>query len=130
MNYQLHITSTAKQDITKAVDYIEFTLKNPDAANNLLDVVTEQINSLANFPQRFHLVDEPILASWDIRFIVINHYLAFYTIDEKNQNVIIVRFQIFVLLANHQFLPFLLIDFHYFQDLKKLMCRKELRFFL
>ena len=78
MNYQLHITSTAKQDITKAVDYIEFTLKNPDAANNLLDVVTEQINSLANFPQRFHLV--------------INHYLAFYTIDEKNQNVIIVRF--------------------------------------
>ena len=92
MNYQLHITSTAKQDITKAVDYIEFTLKNPDAANNLLDVVTEQINSLANFPQRFHLVDEPILASWGIRFIVINHYLAFYTIDEKNQNVIIVRF--------------------------------------
>ena len=36
MNYQVHITSTAEYDIMQAADYIEFTLKNPDAAEHLL----------------------------------------------------------------------------------------------
>lgn len=34
MSYQLHITSTAKHDIMRAVDYMEFILKNPQAADN------------------------------------------------------------------------------------------------
>ena len=92
MSYQVHITSTAEHDIMRAADYIEFTLKNPTAAEHLLDVATEQINSLSDLPQKFHLVDDQVLASWGIRFVIINHYLAFYTIDEEKQMVIIVRF--------------------------------------
>ena len=76
----------------RAADYIEFTLKNPNAADNLLDVSTEQIGSLADLPQKFRLEDDPVLASWGIRFVIINNYLAFYTIDEEKQTVIIVRF--------------------------------------
>ena len=83
MSYQVHITSTAEHDIMRAADYIEFTLKNPNAADNLLDAATEQIGSLADLPQKFHLVDDPVLASWGIRFVIINNYLAFYTIDEE-----------------------------------------------
>ena len=63
MSYQIHITSTAEHDIMRAADYIEFVLKNPDAADNLLDVATEQIGSLANLPQKFRLVDDPVLFS-------------------------------------------------------------------
>ena len=37
--------------------------------------------SLADLPQKFRLVDDPVLASWGIRFVRINNYLAFYTID-------------------------------------------------
>ena len=66
--------------------------QNPDAADNLLDAATEQIGSLADLPQKFRLVDDPVLASWGIRFVIINNYLAFYTIDEEKQTVIIVRF--------------------------------------
>ena len=51
-----------------------------------------QINSLSELPQRFRLVDDPVLASWQIRFIMINNYLAFYTIDKEKQMVIVVRF--------------------------------------
>ena len=83
MSYQVHITSTAEHDIMRAADYIEFTLKNPNAADNLLDAATEQIGSLADLPQKFRLVDDPVLASWGIRFVIINNYLAFYTIDEE-----------------------------------------------
>ena len=92
MSYQVHITSTAEHDIMRAADYIEFTLKNPTAADNLLDVSTEQIGSLSNLPQKFRLVDDPVLASWGICFVIVNNYLAFYTIDEEKQTVIIVRF--------------------------------------
>ncbi|MFR9009154.1 MAG: hypothetical protein ACLVIJ_10220 [Clostridium sp.] len=46
------------------------------AANNLLDAVTEQIGSLQT-RQKFRLVDDPVLASWGIRFVIINNYLAF-----------------------------------------------------
>ena len=92
MSYQIHITPPAEHDIVRAADYIEFTLKNPEAADNLLDVVTEQIEALADFPQKFRLVDDPVLTSWGIRFVIINNYLAFYMIDEEKQVVIVVRF--------------------------------------
>lgn len=92
MSYQLHITSTAEHDIMRAVDYIEFVLKNPQATDNLLDVVTKQIETLSDFPQKFRIVDDPVLASWEIRFVMINNYLAFYTINEEKQTVTVVRF--------------------------------------
>ena len=74
-----------KDDTNSTIDKIA-------AADNLLDVATEQIGSLANLPQKFRLVDDPVLASWGIRFVIINNYLAFYTINEEKQTVIIVRF--------------------------------------
>ena len=92
MSYQVYITSTVEHDIMRAADYIEFTFKNPDVADNLLDAATEWIDSLADLPQKFHPADDPILASWGIRFVKINNYLAFYTIDKEKQTVIIVRF--------------------------------------
>ena len=92
MSYIIHITATAERDIIRAADYIEFNLKNPTAADHLLDVATKQINSLADMPQKFRLVDDPVLASWEIRYVIVNNYLAFYTIDEEKQMVIVVRF--------------------------------------
>lgn len=92
MSYQIYITSTAERDIMRAADHIEFALKNPDAADHLLNTTTKQISTLADFPQKFRLADDPILAAWGIRFIIIENYLAFYVIDEEKQTVIIVRF--------------------------------------
>ena len=82
----------AEHDIAKAADYIEFVLKNPQAADHLLDVATEKIGELTQMPEKLQLVDDPVLAGWGIRFIMVNNYLAFYTIDEDKKVVIIVRF--------------------------------------
>ena len=92
MSYNIYITATAERDILRAADHIEFTLKNPTAADHLLDSVTEQINSLGDMPEKFRLVDDPVLASWEIRFVIVNNYLAFYMIDKRKQLVIVVRF--------------------------------------
>jgi len=76
MSYHIHITVTAERDVINASDHIEFVLKNPKAADDLLDEAERQIYSLADFPEKFKLVDDSVLASWGVRFVVVNGYLA------------------------------------------------------
>ena len=64
MNYQIHITKIAERDLNRAVDHIEFALKNPQAADRLLDDTEREIMSLATMPERYALVDDPLLAAW------------------------------------------------------------------
>jgi plasmid stabilization system protein ParE len=92
MSYNIHITATAERDLIRAADHIEFVLKNPKAADDLLDEAEKQINLLSDYPERFRLVDDPVLASWGIRFVIVNGYLAFYTISKADNLVIVVRF--------------------------------------
>lgn len=92
MDFKIHITSVAERDMIHAADHIDYVLKNPKAADDLLDHAEKQINSLCNFPEKFKLVDDPVLASWGIRFTVIDNYLAFYVVDTEKNLVTIVRF--------------------------------------
>lgn len=57
-----------------------------------LDEAESKINVLSTFPEKFALVDDAILSSWGIRFIIVKNYLAFYLIDEQIATVHIVRF--------------------------------------
>lgn len=92
MSYAIRITAVAERDMMNASDYIDFTLKNPQAADALLDEAAEKINELSEFPEKFQLVDDTVLASWGIRFVVVNNYLAFYVISEVQKKVYVVRF--------------------------------------
>lgn len=90
--YNLYITGAAENDLYEAADYIEYVLKNPDAAVRLLDAVAERISTLAQFAKQNALIDDPVLKAWGIRFIQVNNYLAFYVISEEEQRAYIVRF--------------------------------------
>jgi len=92
MSYRIRITSAAERDMNHAADHIEFILKNPNAADALLDEAEKQIYSLSEFPEKFKLVDDPILSSWSIRFVIVSGYLAFYTISEEEKLVTVIRF--------------------------------------
>lgn len=92
MNYDIHITCAAERDLLNAADHIEFVLKNPKAADDLLDEAEKQIKRLGDFPEKLRLVDDPVLSLWGIRFVIVNNYLAFYIIDKQKNMVIIVRF--------------------------------------
>ena len=92
MKYRIHITSRAERDLNEAADYIEFTLLNPQAADSLLCRAEEEINALAFMPEKFKIVDDPVLASWGIRMITVNNYLAFYIVDDETKTVHIIRF--------------------------------------
>lgn len=92
MSYQIRITATAERDMINASNHIEFVLKNPTAADDLMDEAERKISSLSDFPEKFKLIDDPVLASWGVRFVVINGYLAFYVIDKDTKQVIVIRF--------------------------------------
>ena len=92
MNYDIHITRKAELDLNEAADYIEFTLLNPKAADDLLDKVDEEISKLSYMPEKHKVVEDPILSAWGIRFIVIANYIALYVIDSEAGIVHIVRF--------------------------------------
>ena len=87
MSYHLHITSVAERDISQAADYIEFVLKNPKAADDLLEETDQKINALLPFPQEHPIVEDKLLAAWGIRFTQIKNYLAFYVVEENQVTV-------------------------------------------
>lgn len=92
MSYGIHITRAAERDLNSAIDYIEFVLLNPQAADALLDEAEMKIGELSIFPERFSLVDDPVLKAWGIRFMLVKNYIAFYVVSEENRTVYIVRF--------------------------------------
>ncbi len=92
MKYDIYITKKAQEDIIRVADYIEFTLLNPQASDALLDEAEKNISSLSQFPERNSLADDSVLSSWGIRFIRVKNYLAFYTVNEMEKRVYIIRF--------------------------------------
>ena len=92
MTYSVHITNKGEQDIIEAADYIEFTLLNPSAADSLLDAAENEIGKLSFMPEKYPIIDDPVLKKWEIRFIPVKNYLAFYVIDEDTHTVHIIRF--------------------------------------
>lgn len=92
MSYSIHVTQTAQRDVVKAVSYIDTVLKNPIAADALLDELENKIRELSSFPEKYALVKDPLLASRGIRFLAIKNYLAFYLVDQQTESIHVVRF--------------------------------------
>lgn len=92
MSYQVHITKQAEKDPDCALDYIEFSLKKPQAADSLLDEAEQTLGSLTQMPGRYALPEDKLLTAWGIRFVQIKNYLAFYVIVKETQIVHIIRF--------------------------------------
>lgn len=92
MSFQIQITDKAQSDINAAADYIAFSLRNPVASDAMLDAVEQEVNSLAEFPERYSLAADDVLSSWGIRFVRVKNYLAFYRVDTEAQVITVVRF--------------------------------------
>ena len=46
MNYEVYITDAAERDLNEAVDYIEFVLLNPQAAEQMLEAAGVELVQL------------------------------------------------------------------------------------
>ena len=90
MAYNVIITEVAKRDLLNTLDYIDNILKNPDAADKLLNEFIKKSNGLALFPEAPPIINDPALSEFNVRYVKVMNYLIFYAV--RNSNVYIVRF--------------------------------------
>ncbi len=91
MSYNIFLTQTAIQDMQDTLDYIEYSLNNPEAAEKMHNLIVAKLKTLQAFPKRNAPVPDEILASCGIRFTNVNNYIIFYVIDEDNTAVTVLR---------------------------------------
>lgn len=92
MSFHIHITKAAERDLEGAVNYIDLVLLNPRAADDLLADVEIKLNGLADFPEQYAIVNDPVLHDWDIRYIPIQNYFAFYKVVKEEKMIYFLRF--------------------------------------
>lgn len=92
MKHTVVITDPAVQDIREAATYIAKVLKNPEAAERLLNDVEKAVSALSGSPRRHAKVDDPWLGGQGVRFFSVRNYIVFYVIREARRQVVILRF--------------------------------------
>jgi len=92
MKYSLNITDIAEEDILSTVRYIADELKNPIAANTLLDEIEKHEKILEKTPGIYPFVHDEYLAGKKLKYVIIKNFLLFFSIDKKNKTVNIIRF--------------------------------------
>ena len=89
--YKIEITSRAKQDMREVHKYISDNLKVPNIADRLLDKIETEILTLRTMPLRQAVERDEQLKLRNLRKLIVDNYLVFYTVSEKAQTVFIVR---------------------------------------
>ena len=85
MIYSVNISAQADKDIRAIYEYIALSLMSPENANAQLSRLEDRINKLDNLPKRFPKYKN------EIRFMPVDNYLVFYTVDDVSKNVSILR---------------------------------------
>ena len=77
-NYKIRIYPAAKQDLLDIVDYLN-TL-SPDTALRYYDLLTEEIISLSQMPERYPHPKDLALTAKGYRYLSVRNYLVFYVV--------------------------------------------------
>jgi addiction module RelE/StbE family toxin len=89
--YQVEFLPIAKKDIEEIIYYISNDLKNLSAARNLSNSFIEGINNILVFPFGLPVYQTLRKLKNEYRCIKVKNFLMFYTINEKEKIITIVR---------------------------------------
>ena len=89
--YDVLMTHTATEDLKGIASYVANELQEPSIAKKLIQTIKDAIMSLGQMPTRYSLLRDANLAVQGIRRLMIENYIVFYVVSEKNSRVIIVR---------------------------------------
>ena len=89
--YRTLLTRRAYEDLRDIYRYIKEELHNTNSAIKIIDEIEQRIGLLEEYPCSGSSVQEPELQTRAYRKLIINNYIALYTIDDKKKEVHIVR---------------------------------------
>jgi len=91
MIYQVQSTSTARRDLKGIYSYIADVLLEPVIAERQYSRIEEAIYSLDSLPERFRRYEKEPWRSRNLRIMPVDKYLVFYTVDNENHIVSVIR---------------------------------------
>ena len=91
MNFEVHFSSAAQDDIDQIFDYISVALCSPIAAKNLMGKIQESVNTLSDFPEAFALCQNEPWILREVRSMSVDNYRLFYHVDHDKRIVVILR---------------------------------------
>lgn len=89
--YRLKITPKASEDLDELYSYIANEIFNEGAAENLMEKIETNIMRLKDFPFSCSFVADEMLRDKGYRKLIIENYIAFYFVNEAEEQVIIMR---------------------------------------
>ncbi len=89
--YKVLMTEPAADDLQEIARYISRELREPAIAQRLVGKIKEAVMSLADMPTRYAPVGDERLASQGIRKLIVDNYILFYVVSEKDMAVTVVR---------------------------------------
>ena len=90
-SYKVLMTLPAIDDLKGIAAYIANELREPSIAKRLVGRIKEAVMNLSKMPTRHPLVADEKLAIQEMRKIMVDNYIAFYTVSEKEATVTVVR---------------------------------------
>ena len=91
MEYEVVFETTAVKDLYDILDYITGILKAPESAERVVLSIEEKVLSLSFMPSRYPIVNDEHYASYGVRLMPVENYLAFYIVDEAELKVRVFR---------------------------------------
>lgn len=85
--YKVKITPQASAQMLELFSYISNTLKEPIAAERLLDELQKSILSLDTMPKRVALVDEQPWRSYGVHKMPVKNFLVYFWVNEELKEV-------------------------------------------
>ena len=84
-SYEVRIYPAAIQDLLDIIDYLNNL--SPDAALRYYDLLTGQIASLAQLPERCPRPKDLALAAMGYRVLIVENYLVFYVVSGRTVQI-------------------------------------------
>lgn len=84
-------SAPAKEDLKLIYEYIAYSLQSPSSAKSTVQKIINSINALTLFPEKHQIYNGIKLNENDIRYITVNNYMVFYSIDNSNSHILIIR---------------------------------------
>ena len=79
--FQIRLLKIAEEDFTEIVSYI--AADNPNAANTLANKIEKNLELLSENPKLGRIPRDEEIRNLGYRYIIIQNYIIFYTIDNK-----------------------------------------------
>lgn len=89
--YRLEFLPIAKKDIDEIISYVSNNLKNKTAARKLANRFIKCSNDILQFPYGISTYNPLKHLNNEYRCLKVNNFLMFYTINEKENIITIVR---------------------------------------